>query len=157
MAAKIRIISIGKVSESFIKEGEETYLQRFPREITVERIEIPTNKLPPSPESVARAAEGDELLKKLDPDEYFIALAERGKEYDSVTFAQYLQKLIENGSNKIAFGIGGAYGWDEKVLHKSRAVLSLSRLTFPRQLTRLILVEQLYRAVTIIKGHPYHK
>ena len=157
MSAHFRIVSIGKVSEKYVKIGEQEYLKRLRREAKFEFVEIPTNKLPESPAEVARTAEGNELLKKITPGEYFIALAERGKEFTSIDLADHLADLLKRGTSRITFGIGGAYGWDDKVLKGAHEVLSLSRLTFPRQMTRLILVEQLYRAMTIIRGLPYHK
>lgn len=157
MSAHFKIVSIGKVSEEYVKLGEQQYLKRLQRDAKFEFVEIPTNKLPESPAEVARTAEGNELLKKITHGEYFIALAERGKEFTSTGLADHIADLLKRGTSRITFGIGGAYGWDEKVLKGAHEVWSLSRLTFPRQMTRLILVEQLYRAMTIIRGLPYHK
>ena len=99
--------------------------------------------------------EGELLLKRLKTGDYLILLGERGQDYDSISFAEYLNGL-EGKVNQIQFVIGGPYGFSRQVYERADAKLSLSKLTFSHQLVRVIFLEQLYRAFTILKGEPYH-
>lgn len=155
---KISILNVGKVRQSFIKEGEQEYLKRLKSTpLAVSLIELGLD----APESLAPAEiqgrEGDELLERLASFEYVVALDERGKRLSSKDFAALLNKQMVAGTRSIAFVIGGAYGLSENVRQKASYVLSLSDLTLPHQLTRLVLVEQIYRAYTLLKGIAYHK
>jgi 23S rRNA (pseudouridine1915-N3)-methyltransferase len=155
---KITVLNVGKVRQSFIREGEQEYMKRLQgTPLAVSLVELGLE----APESLAPAAvqdrEATELLKRLEPYEYVVALDERGKKLSSKDFAALLTKQMVAGTRTLAFVIGGAYGFSEKVRQRASYVLSLSDLTLPHQLARLVLVEQIYRAHTLIKGISYHK
>ena len=154
---KIRIFSISKVRQSFILEGEEEYLQRLKSIAAIERVELSVDAPSSLPEQEIMKREARAAIAKFRKDEYVIVLDETGKELTSRTFAAMLDQRMQRGQQGIAFVIGGAFGTDPELKKRADAVISLSRLTFPYQLTRLILVEQLYRAFSILKGIPYHK
>lgn len=155
---KISIINVGRVRQSFIKEGEQEYLKRLqstPYALTL--IELGLE----APESLSPAEvqerEAQELLKRLDGYEYIVVLDERGKHLASKELAQFFEKRMQAGTRSVAFVIGGAYGFSEKIRQRADYVLSLSALTLPHQLSRLVLVEQVYRSYTLMKGIAYHK
>jgi 23S rRNA (pseudouridine1915-N3)-methyltransferase len=155
---KVSVINVGKVRQSFIKEGEQEYVKRLQSTpLAVSLIELGLD----APDSLApseiKEREGSELLKRLESFEYVVALDERGKRLSSRDFAALLDKQMLSGTRSLAFVIGGAYGFSEKVRQRASYVLSLSDLTLPHQLTRLVLVEQIYRAYTLLKGIAYHK
>lgn len=155
---KITIISVGRIRQSFIKDGEGEYLKRlqaapFAVSFMELGLEAPESLTP----AVIKEREGEELLIKLKRFDYVIALDERGNAISSRGFADLLDKRMTSGKRSIAFVIGGAFGLSEKVRQRADYVLSLSDLTLPHQLTRLVLVEQIYRAYTLIKGIAYHK
>ncbi len=103
-----------------------------------------------------KITEGKKILRLLGRDDYIVLLDERGKEFRSVEFAAWLQKLSQNSAKKIVFIVGGSWGFSDEIHEKADLKISLSKMTFPHQLVRLLFVEQLYRAFTIIKGEPYH-
>jgi 23S rRNA (pseudouridine1915-N3)-methyltransferase len=155
---KITIISVGRVRQSFVKDGEAEYIKRLqatPLALNFVElgIEAPDSL---SPEE-AKEREAVELLKKLTAFDCIVVLDERGKQLASKEFANLIEKQMSAGTRAVAFVIGGAYGLSEKIRQRASYVLSLSDLTFPHQLTRLVLVEQIYRAHTLIKGIGYHK
>lgn len=152
---RIKIISVGKIKQSFVHEGEGEYLQRMKSFAQLRLIEVPTAT--ELPDAQMKEAEAEAVLKKVDAADFFVVLDERGKQHTSKEFAARLQSEMNQGTSNFCFAIGGASGWDEKVRQQADLVVSLSAMTFPYQLTRLILVEQLYRAMTILKGIPYHK
>ena len=102
-----------------------------------------------------RQKEGENILRKLSPSDFLVLLDDKGKEFDSVAFAAQLEKW-QLQTKSIVFVIGGAYGFSDEVYHRAQAKLSLSRMTFSHQLVRVIFLEQIYRAFTILKGEPYH-
>ena len=104
-----------------------------------------------------QAREADEVLKKTKGYDYLVVLDERGKEMTSKAFSEFVQTRMNSGIKTVCFAIGGAFGFAEKVRQEADLILSLSALTFPHQLTRMLLVEQLYRAHTLMKGISYHK
>jgi Uncharacterized conserved protein len=103
-----------------------------------------------------KTKEGIKILLSVGKDDYVVLLDERGKEFRTVEFAEWLEKRIAAGGKRIVFIIGGAWGFSEEVYSRADLSLSLSKMTFPHQLVRLLFAEQLYRAFTIIKGEPYH-
>lgn len=152
---RIKIISVGKIKQSFVHEGEGEYLARMKSFAQLRLVEVPTST--ELPEAQMKQAEGAAVLAKVDASEYFVVLDESGKQHTSKQFAALLQAQMNQGTSSFCFAIGGASGWDAAVRKEADLVLSLSSMTFPYQMTRLILVEQLYRAMTILKGIPYHK
>ena len=153
---QIRFIQTGKTHFDFIDAGFEEYAKRIRRygKFSFHALALPS-KMKSDDQQLIKKMEADLQLKELGKDEFAILLDEKGKRYDSVTFAVYLQKLM-NHETSIAFLTGGAYGFAEEIYQRADAKLSLSDFTFSHQLVKLIFAEQLYRAFTIIRGEPYH-
>lgn len=150
-----KIISVGKVRQSFVLEGEQEYVQRLKSFMNLQLIEVESRA--ELPEVSMKREEAASVLKRVAERDLFIVLDERGKQLSSPQLAAWLGTQLNSGKSDFCFAIGGAYGWDEEVKKKAVLTLSLSTLTFTYQMTRLILIEQLYRALTIMKGIPYHK
>ncbi len=138
-------------------EGENEYLKRLGHYVSVERIEIPDlkNQKNLSIEQI-KTLEGKEILAKVNSGEQVILLDEKGKQFSSVDFSNYLQTKFNSGGKALVFVIGGAFGFSEEVYASAQGKLSLSPMTFSHQMVRMIFFEQLYRAMTILKGEPYH-
>lgn len=155
---QIRIFSIGKVKADFVKTGEAEYLKRVSKSgWKLERVELDAETVSGNQILQAQKKEADRLLARVPAGETLVVLDERGRQMPSEQFAEWLQTRADSGVKSLAFAIGGAYGWHPDVYQRADLKLSLSELTFPYQLTRLILIEQLYRAHTINQGTPYHK
>ena len=158
----IRIIAVGKLKEDFYRKGEDHYLERLKPYARVEVIELSEsaeNKKDGSNADKKRALaqEGDKVNKKLRPEAHKVVLAAQGTSKTTPEFASYLENLQVKGQSKVDFIIGGPLGITDEILKNSDLSLSLSCLTFPHRLARIILLEQLYRCFKIIKGEPYHK
>lgn len=157
----ISIITVGKLKEKYLKQGIEEYLKRLSAYAKVEIIEVPDEKAPEELSAVemdiVKQKEGERILAKVQTDAHVIALAIEGKLKSSEELADTLDKLATYGKSKVAFIIGGSLGLSKEVLNRADEKLSFSRMTFPHQLMRLILVEQVYRAFRINRGEPYHK
>lgn len=153
---KISLWQLGKTHFKFVDTGFDEFNKRLKHYCKFESqlFELPS-KLKTTDIALIKKNEGDLLLKKIQPNDFVILLDENGKEFTSVGFAEYLQKLQLHQSH-IIFIIGGAYGFSDEVYARANAKVSLSQMTFSHQLIRLIFIEQLYRAFTIIKGEPYH-
>ena len=157
---KIKIYAIGKIKD-FYKAGCDEYVKRLSNYCKVEIIELKDEPLKENPSlseiKKAKDIEGDRVIKMLKPSEYLIGLDLGKKEPDSVEFSGFLlKKLEENGSN-VSFVIGGSYGLSDALKNRVNDSISLSKLTFLHQMTRLILLEQIYRAFKIINNETYHK
>ncbi|MED3964379.1 23S rRNA (pseudouridine(1915)-N(3))-methyltransferase RlmH [Niallia taxi] len=157
----ISIITVGKLKEKYLKQGIEEYTKRLSSYSKIEIIEVPDEK---APEVLSEAEmiqvkdkEGERILAKVPADAHVIALAIDGKQKSSEELADTLDKLATYGKSKVAFIIGGSLGLSCQVLQRADDKLSFSKMTFPHQLMRLILVEQVYRAFRINRGEPYHK
>ncbi len=148
--ARINICAIHKIADSSL-EGKimADYLKRIPWKIKINQLEL-KDKLPPEKQKIS---EGELLLKMVPDGDFIIALDERGEQFSSHGFA----KLIEKQIQPISFIIGGAYGLSDELRGKANLLLSLSEMTMPHALARVVLVEQIYRAYTISQNHPYHK
>ncbi|WP_423408622.1 23S rRNA (pseudouridine(1915)-N(3))-methyltransferase RlmH [Heyndrickxia sp. MSNUG] len=157
----ISIVTVGKLKEKYLKQGIEEYLKRLGSYAKVDVIEVSDEKAPEELSETERVQvkqkEGERILAKINPDAYVIALAINGKLKSSEELADSLDKLATYGKSKVAFVIGGSLGLSDEVLKRSDEQLSFSKMTFPHQLMRLILVEQIYRAYRINRGEPYHK
>ena len=153
---RITLIESGKTRDPFIREGVELYRSRVIRyaPFRIETVPDLKNTRNLSMKEVMEK-EGQLLLKRVRPADHMILLDERGRQYDSISFAEYLNEL-EGRVSHLLFVIGGPYGFSEEVYKRADATLSLSKLTFSHQLVRVIFMEQLYRAYTILKGEPYH-
>ncbi len=154
---KIEFWSIGKPHDKSIKDAIEDYTSRLKKYCPVswEIIPVPKNAAMMGELDLKRM-EGKMILEWLEKDTVLIALDEHGKEMDSIQLSDFLIKKGNMGSKKLVFLIGGAFGIDEAVLKRADHTWALSKLTFPHQLVRLILAEQIYRAYTIIKNEKYH-
>ncbi|WP_210367615.1 23S rRNA (pseudouridine(1915)-N(3))-methyltransferase RlmH [Bacillus sp. REN3] len=157
----ISIVTVGKLKEKYLKQGIEEYLKRLGSYAKVEVIEVADEKAPEELSETemvqVKQKEGERILAKISPDAHVIALAINGKQKSSEELADTLDKLATYGKSKIAFIIGGSLGLSNEVLKRADDQLSFSKMTFPHQLMRLILVEQVYRAFRINRGEPYHK
>jgi 23S rRNA (pseudouridine1915-N3)-methyltransferase len=140
--SRIRILAVGKVRKGWVLEGIATYLKRLPGLQVVEL------------RDAGKAKEAEAVLAALQPGEQLVVMAEEGQTFDSPAFAE---RLDGSGSERLVFVIGGAEGIDPALKARARWKLSLSPMTFPHELARLLLLEQLYRALTIQQGGPYHK
>ncbi len=155
----IRLLCIGKIKEKYLWQAITDYLKRIRHYIPIEYTEIKAEKRKRTehPELI-KQRECEKIRKVLPCQGIVIALDERGKQYSSSEFSQMIARYQVRGDVKtLTFVTGGATGLSEEFLNHAGAVLSLSKMTFPHQLCRLILVEQLYRAYTILAGEPYHK
>jgi len=157
----ISLLTIGKLKEKYLKQGIDEYLKRLTAYAKVEVIELPDEKAPEQLSDIemeqVKNKEGERLLGKISPDTYVIALAIEGKQRSSEELADMIDKLATYGKSKIAFVIGGSLGLSKDVLSRADEKLSFSKMTFPHQLMRLILLEQVYRAYRINRNEPYHK
>ena len=154
---KIKLICIGKTGKGFLVDGENEYLNRLKHYVNIERIEIPDlkNAKKLSIEQI-KSLEGKEIITKIIPGEQLILLDYKGKDFTSEKFADFIQKKFNQGGKALVFVIGGAYGFSKEVYDRSDSLLSLSKMTFSHQMIRMIFFEQVYRAMTILKGEPYH-
>ncbi|MEX1188519.1 MAG: 23S rRNA (pseudouridine(1915)-N(3))-methyltransferase RlmH [Bacteroidia bacterium] len=154
---KIRLIQIGKTSEKYLIEGISSYEKRIQGFASFQSETIPTlkNAGSLSPQMV-KQKEGDLILSKIRPDEFIILLDERGKEFSSRAFAEFMQQQMNLSTKQVSFVIGGAFGFSEEVYLRSNYKLSMSKMTYSHQLIRLIFAEQIYRCYSIINNHPYH-
>lgn len=158
---KISILCVGKIKENFYREAVAEYAKRLSRYGKLEIREAADEKTPDQPSEAQRLQilkkEGERLQKYLSKDAFHIALAIDGQKLDSVRFASRLEQLGISGISHVQFLIGGSLGLDQELLNSADLKLSFSDMTFPHQLMRVILLEQLYRAQRIINGEPYHK
>ena len=157
---KVKLYCIGKIKEQYLKDGINEYLKRISAYSNIEIIEVADSKVKDNPNSSdidkAKNEEGERVLKLLKND-YLIGLDLNKKEQTSEEFAEFLQsKLVEGGSN-VSFVIGGSYGLSDSLKNRCNSSISLSKLTFLHQMTRLILLEQIYRAFKILNNETYHK
>lgn len=157
----ISIISIGKLKEKYLKQGIDEYLKRLSSYAKVEVMELPDEKAPENLSDaemlMVKEKEGIRILEKISEDTHVIALAIEGKMKSSEELAKDLDRLATYGKSKIAFIIGGSLGLSKDVMNRANDTLSFSKMTFPHQLMRLILLEQVYRAFRINRNEPYHK
>ncbi|QHA38257.1 23S rRNA (pseudouridine(1915)-N(3))-methyltransferase RlmH [Rossellomorea marisflavi] len=157
----ITIITVGKLKEKYLKQGIAEYTKRLGAYAKIDIVELADEKAPEvlsdSEMQQVKNKEGERILSKISPDHHVIALAIQGKMKSSEELADTLDKLATYGKSKVAFIIGGSLGLSDDVLKRADEKLSFSKMTFPHQLMRLVLVEQLYRAFRINRGEPYHK
>ncbi|WP_132054391.1 23S rRNA (pseudouridine(1915)-N(3))-methyltransferase RlmH [Pseudocnuella soli] len=154
---KISFWSVGKSHEPYVLQGIDNFTKRIGKYYPVEwQIIAPPKNSGLLPEAELKKKEGAIVLQLLRPDDYLCVLDERGKPFRSEGLALFIQQRANESVRQLVFLIGGAYGLDEAVLQKAKHQWSLSQLTFPHQLVRLILAEQVYRACTILRNEKYH-
>ncbi|MZQ82714.1 23S rRNA (pseudouridine(1915)-N(3))-methyltransferase RlmH [Paenibacillus sp. 5J-6] len=158
---QIQILTVGKLKERYLVDGIAEYVKRLGPYAKVQMIEVPDEKAPENmsaaEEQQVRDREGARLLTALRPDVYVVALAIDGEMWSSDQLAGSLDKLATYGRSQVAFVIGGSLGLSSELLRRADMRLSFGRMTLPHQLMRLVLVEQIYRAMRINRGEPYHK
>lgn len=154
---KITLWTIGRPNEAYVKEGVEEFTKRISRYYPVDWTIIPAPKNAALlSETDLRKKEAELVMQWLKPDDYLVALDENGRQISSEGLAQFLQQRSNESIKNLIFLIGGAFGLDDLLLSKAKFRWSLSQLTFPHQLVRLILAEQIYRACTILRNEKYH-
>ena len=146
----IKIIVVGKLNQRYLKEGIDYYQKQI--QSNVEWIEVKDEK-----DETGLLIEGERILSKIKDTDYVIACAILGKELTSETFAKTIDEALTYQQGDLVFVIGGSHGLSNDVLSRSNVKISFGKMTFPHQLMRLILIEQIYRAMMILKNHPYHK
>lgn len=158
---KITLITVGKIKEKYFQSGIQEYVKRLSRYCKLEIIEVSDEKTPDkaslAEEQQIKAKEGERIQKYLKSDAFIIALTINGQSLDSLQFSNRLQSLAVTGTSHIVFIIGGSLGLDDNLISKTDFQLSFSKMTFPHQLMRVILLEQIYRSYRIISHEPYHK
>lgn len=158
---KITVITVGKIKEKYLKDAIAEYSKRLSKYCKLEIIEVADEKTPDNASEVVedaiRSKEAERILKYVKDDAFVITLEINGKQLSSEELADKIDKLGVQGTSHIIFIIGGSIGLGQEVLQKSNYALSFSKMTFPHQLMRVVLLEQIYRSYRIINGEPYHK
>ena len=158
---KITISCVGKIKEAYFREAIEEYTKRLKRYVDISINENPDEKAPeslsPLEKEKIKEKEGKRILEGINPSSFVIALDIKGKKLNSEALAEYIEEIKLRGFSHITFVIGGSLGLSEEVLKRADFRLSFSDMTFPHQLMRVILLEQIYRAHRIINNEPYHK
>jgi len=153
----IKILTIGKTHKHFLIDGENEYQKRLKKYVNLTKLELPdiknTKKMA---ESEIKIKEGDALLAKILPSDYVILLDDKGKMYSSVEFSKWLQKKMNLSIKTVVFIVGGAYGFSDQVYQRANEKISISKMTFSHQMIRMIFLEQVYRAFSILNNEPYH-
>lgn len=157
----IRIVAVGKIKEKYIQEGIKEFSKRLSRYCSLDIVEIDDEKAPENLSEkemdIVKNKEGDRILAKIPQNSFIISLVIQGRQLSSEELSEKVDDLMINGINDITFVIGGSLGLSTDVIDKSNFKLSFSKMTFPHQLMRLILLEQVYRGFRIMKNEPYHK
>lgn len=154
---KISLLLVGKTDSKYLQAGMALYEERINRYTDYKRIEIPELKSASSlSKSEIKEKEGDLILKQIKPQDELVLLDIEGRNFSSEEFASFVEKRGVYGTKGLVFVVGGAYGFSDPVYTRANFKISLSSMTFSHQIVRLIFLEQLYRAFTIIKGEPYH-
>lgn len=157
----IRIIAIGKVKENYLKIGIQEYLTRIKPYAKTDIIEVNDSSVKENPSlseiEKVKTEEGNRVLKLLKNTDYVINLDLGEKEFDSTAFSEYISKKMIDGGSNITFVIGGSYGLSKELKDRANDSISLSKMTFLHQMTRLILLEQIYRSFKILNNETYHK
>jgi 23S rRNA (pseudouridine1915-N3)-methyltransferase len=153
---KIIFLWTGKTAEPWLQEGIAEYERRIGHYVPLAVEYVTPGKCPKRDIEQQKTAEGDILLGKVDASDELYLLDERGQSLSSEELASFLQKKMSAGTKKLVLAVGGPYGFSQKVIHRADGQISFSKLTFPHQMVRLLLAEQIYRACTILRGESYH-
>ena len=153
----VTLLCIGKTGKSFLEEGEKEYLKRLAHYISFELKILPDVKQAKNlSEEQIKQKEAEMFLEKIQSGDSVFLLDENGKELSSVAFSQFLQEQFNRGGKHIYFLVGGPYGFHTSLYARAQGKISLSKMTFSHQMIRMFFIEQMYRAMTILKGEPYH-
>ncbi len=153
---RVEVWAIGKTTEAYLQTGISVYEKRLSHYLPFAWVSLPTPKSKTSDPQQIKQQEGQIALERLRADDYLVLLDERGLMLSSPALAQWLEQRLHAPARRLIFLIGGAYGFSSDLYGRANAQLSLSRLTFSHQMARLFLLEQLYRAMTILRNEPYH-
>lgn len=157
----VRILCVGKIKEKFYRDAILEYSKRLSKYCSLEIVEVNDEKTSENSTeneiNIIKDKEGERILKHIKDRDYAIALAIQGKQHDSIAFSKYIENLGITGNSSICFIIGGSLGLSDAVMKCCNDSISFSKMTFPHQLMRVILLEQIYRAMRIINNEPYHK
>lgn len=154
---KIELLAVGKTSDAYINTGIDIYVGRLKYYLPFQFIEIKDLKNTKNlSEAQVKQKEGELIMKQIIPGDWVILLDERGKQKSSIDFSDQISDYMLRGIKKVIFVIGGPYGFSDVIYSRANEKISLSKMTFSHQMVRLFFVEQLYRAMTIRKGEPYH-
>lgn len=153
----IELLAIGKTKTGYVAEGMEEYLKRLRRYVPFSLTELPdVRNAGRLPQEEQKEAEGNLLLGKMTPADHVVLLDERGKQFTSREFASRLENILASGKKRLLLVVGGPYGFSKAVYSRADEMLSLSKMTFNHEMVRLFMTEQTYRAMTILRGEPYH-
>ncbi|MEJ6662944.1 MAG: 23S rRNA (pseudouridine(1915)-N(3))-methyltransferase RlmH [Flavobacteriaceae bacterium] len=154
---KITLLLVGKTDDSTIGQLVDDYTKRLSHYVSFNHQVLPDlKKTKHLTQEQQKQQEGNLLMAQIAPADYVILLDEKGKQYSSIRFSEFIQKQLNSGVKHVVFVVGGPYGFSDLIYERSNALLSLSPMTFSHQMVRLFFTEQLYRAFTILKGEPYH-
>ena len=158
---KIKVITVGKLKENYLRDGVQEYVKRLSRFTKVEQIELTDEKTPDKASikenQIILAKEGQRIMDKIEKNDFVLALAIEGKNLSSEELSQKISEITLNGFSTITFVIGGSLGLDQEVKNRANVLLSFGKMTLPHQLMKLVLMEQIYRSFMIQTGSPYHK
>lgn len=154
---RIKIYAVGSIKEKYWVDALDEYIKRISPYSKIEIIEVDDLSMKGKSDEQIKDKECDSILSKIKPNEFVCNLDLNKKEYDSVSFSSKLMEMIEKGGASLSFVIGGSLGISEKMKQRANESISLSKMTFTHQMSRVILLEQIYRAFKINKGEPYHK
>jgi len=154
---RIKLIVLGKSAFDFVKEGEEVYEKRLIHYLPFEKLVLPDIKNPKNLSlEELKKKEGELILSKITNQDFLVLMDENGTQFSSINFSSWIEQKVNEGMRSLIFVIGGAFGFSKDVYDRSNHMISLSKMTFSHQLVRIIFLEQLYRAQSILKGEPYH-
>jgi 23S rRNA (pseudouridine1915-N3)-methyltransferase len=153
---KVEVWAIGKTSDAWIESGIAVFEKRLPHYLPFAWVVLPAAKIKTQDADLLRREEARLVMSRLHQDDYLVLLDERGRAYTSVELARWMETRLGDSRRRMVFLIGGAFGFTQEVYDRANAQLSLSKLTFSHQMVRVFLLEQLYRAMTILRGEPYH-
>lgn len=153
---KLRLLQVGKTQHDFIITGVELYQSRIRKYLPLEVETLPAVKMHGDASAQIKIREGETILRSIKSDDFLVLLDEKGKYPDSQGFAKFISDRQSEGQKRLTFVIGGAYGFSDAVYARADAKIALSAMTFSHQLVRLVFMEQVYRALTILNNHPYH-
>lgn len=153
---KVEVWAIGKTTETYLEAGIAIYAKRLPNYLPFSWVVLPPPRVKSALAQTVRQEEAKIVLTKLAPDDFLVLLDEQGQQFSSPELARWMEQRLSASHRRLVFLIGGAFGFTPEVYARANAKLSLSRLTFPHQMVRLFFLEQLYRAMTILRNEPYH-